>query len=47
MTRGSMAVTELLEVDKCGVPWKNSEYNPKSKKYNPDAGSGDYQLPPQ
>ena len=42
MKRGSMKVTTLLTVDKCGVPWNLSEYNPKSKNYNPDAGSGDY-----
>ena len=33
MTRGSMKTTELLVVDKCGVPWNLSENNPKSKNY--------------
>jgi len=45
MNRGSMKVTTLLIVDKCGVPWKLSEYNPKGKNYNPDAGSGEYVIP--
>jgi len=35
MDRGSMKTTELLLVDKCGVPWSISENNPESKNYIP------------